>query len=164
MVLSVFQSVCLYLCMFLCLSVCLSVCLSFCLSALISAISHQQKNMQCVVQMHFCTVWISGSNTGLPLFMTNWFFDGRTDRFFGQTDFWTDGFQKKFLTDCQKEFLTDCFGQVLGHFWAIFGQFWLFLGKYRAKGAFFHSCFFLCGRFLCGRLTLIAVLIYLRCG
>ena len=59
-------------------------------------------------------------------------FDGQTDRIFGQTDFWTDGFKKKFLMDCQKEvfsglskkrFLRIVLVNFWGNFWAIFGIF-----------------------------------------
>ena len=58
--------------------------------------------------------------------MTDELFDGRTDGFFGRTDFWTDGFKKKFSTDCQK-FLNGLFWAIFfGNFQAIFWQIELF--------------------------------------
>ena len=86
--------------------------------------------------------------------MTDGFFDGRIDWFFGRTDFWTDGFKKSsygFLTDCQKKFLTDCFEHFFGHFLGNFSKFWQFLGQKELFPKLIG--FFLGGRFFVRTVT-----------
>ena len=52
---------------------------------------------------------------GWPLLMTDGFFDRRTDWFFGQADFWTDGLKKKFWAKFRSNFVKFC--QFLGNCW-----------------------------------------------
>ena len=65
-----------------------------------------------------CVRHVEVGPNGWPLFMTDGFFGKRTDRFFGQTDFYTNGFldkrlKKKIFNGLSKK-------SSYGLFWASF--------------------------------------------